>query len=676
MIISTLIWTLSAVGEHLTPQLGNKILWIKISYLGISVLPVTWLVFTLQFSDKNRWLTKRNIILLSVIPFITLVLVWTDDIFHLMWEGFQLSTTANTATVIISHNIWFWLCIAYFYLLISLGSLCLLGLVLKKRGIYRKQAIIMLLAVFAPWLTNVLYLTDFTFFSNNNVTPLSFVVTGTAFYWGMSRLYLLDIMPVAREAVFKSMKDGVIITDTQNLIIDINTSALLMLGLTKTDITGHNYNRAIPGQIGAIDLKPDIRESHVVMTIGEGTQLRHYGVHISAIMIDKHYSGHVIILHDDTQVTSLATTDGLTGLYNHRQFHKLLDQEIARSSRFANVFSLLMLDVDLFKSFNDTYGHLAGDNVLHEIGECINKSIRSIDFAFRYGGEEFAIILPGTTLEDAYIAAERIRNNIEHMRFLVNVSITASIGVACWPADGVEKEQVIAHADAALYMAKHMGRNRTCLSAELGESVTISEIKQRTQNLGAVYALAAAVEAKDIYTYGHSQKVAKYCITIAQQLGLSVEKVNTLRSAALLHDIGNIGIPDSILGKKGSFTKKEWEIIKTHPVRGIKIIKQIDNLNDCLPAILHHHERYDGTGYPSQLSGKDIPFEARILAIADAYDAITSPRSYHFLQRNKTAAIEELRQCSGTQFDPELVEVFCRVMEQSSHDVEEVKTNG
>jgi len=365
----------------------------------------------------------------------------------------------------------------------------------------------------------------------------------------------------------------------------------------------------------------------------------------------------------------------LTGLYNHRQFHRLLEQEIGRSARYANVFSLLMLDVDLFKTFNDTYGHLAGDNVLHEIGECITNSIRSIDYAFRYGGEEFAIILPGTSLEDALAAAERIRNNIEQVRYLPNISVTASLGVACWPSDGVAKEEIIARADAALYLAKHMGRNRTCLSTELAESATLAEMKKQTQNLSTVYALAAAVEAKDPYTYGHSQKVTRYGVAIAQQLELSEQQVATLRAAALLHDIGKIGIPDTILRNEGSISEKEWAVIRTHPERGVKIVQQIADLNACLPAIMHHHERYDGSGYPLRLSGEKIPLEARILAIADAYDAMTSPRSYHVAPYTKQEAIEEMKRCSGAQFDPALVDVFCRVLEQFPQTDEAIKTH-
>jgi len=188
------------------------------------------------------------------------------------------------------------------------------------------------------------------------------------------------------------------------------------------------------------------------------------------------------------------------------------------------------------------------------------------------------------------------------------------------------------------------------------------ELEARRGALNIIYALAATVDAKDHYTYGHSKKVSEYAVALSEAVGLPEDRITTIRAAALLHDIGKIGVPDSILNKEGTLTEEEWEQIKAHPQDGVEILRHIINLVNCLPAILHHHERYDGNGYPSGLKGGDIPSEARILAVADAYDAITSLRPYR--QRlSPEQAIEELKRCAGTQFDPELVDVFCKMME-------------
>jgi diguanylate cyclase (GGDEF)-like protein len=377
------------------------------------------------------------------------------------------------------------------------------------------------------------------------------------------------------------------------------------------------------------------------------------------------------------QAKTRANTDGLTGLYNHRSFHERLEQEIARGSRFGGTFSLIMLDIDLFKAYNDIYGHLAGDQVLRKVGHYIESSIRSIDLAFRYGGEEFAVILPEARLDDAYKVAERIRKTIESKTSSRAMPITASLGVGNWPNDGVMKEEVIGLADAALYRAKQMGRNRTCLSSDVlkpGSSLIGVEFEARPRALSIIYALAATVDAKDSYTYGHSRKVSEYAVAIAEALKLPQDRIATIRAASLLHDIGKVGVPDSILNKKTPLTEEEWKPIKAHPELGVEILRHVIDLVNCLPAILHHHEHHDGSGYPAGLSGDSIPVEARILAIADAYDAMTSPRPYRE-QLSLEGALKELKRCAGTQFAPEIVELFCSIVQPTLQKSLDTKLN-
>jgi diguanylate cyclase (GGDEF)-like protein/putative nucleotidyltransferase with HDIG domain len=360
-----------------------------------------------------------------------------------------------------------------------------------------------------------------------------------------------------------------------------------------------------------------------------------------------------------------ANIDDLTGLFNHRYFHQRTDEEITRSSRFGEVFCLLSIDLDFFKTYNDVHGHLYGDEILRKVGETIKASIRNIDMAFRYGGDEFSIILPQTSIDGAYKAAERIRKSLESEVDTKSRLLTCSIGIASWPTDGVMREELIRTADTALYYAKQTGGNRTCLASELPISEALDgkfSINNKGAILNTIYALAATVDAKDHYTYGHSKKVSKYATDLAVALGLSDERVSAIHAAALLHDIGKIGVSDQILGKAGPLNDDEWEPIYAHPTMGVSILKHVDSLKDCLAAVQYHHERYDGTGYPSGLKGSNIPLDARILAIADTFDAMTSSRPYRNQIKTHEEAIEEIKRGSGTQFDPDIARVFIEMM--------------
>jgi len=282
------------------------------------------------------------------------------------------------------------------------------------------------------------------------------------------------------------------------------------------------------------------------------------------------------------------------------------------------------------------------------------------------------VILPQTGPLYAYQAAERLRQAVEAdfapEMVAAGTNLTVSLGVASCPSDTLSRQDLIQLADIAMSQAKERGRNQTRLasdltSAALEKGETGLEISQHLQAAGPnkIYALAAGVDARDHYTYRHSRNVSKYAMDMGKALGLSAVEIERLRIAGLLHDIGKIGISDSIIRKSGPLDEKEWEMMRKHSELGATIASHMPELVDCAPAILHHHERYDGSGYPGGLKREDIPREARIIAIADAYDTMTTPRSYRQMV-SPQEALEELKINANTQFDPLLVETFAQLV--------------
>lgn len=362
---------------------------------------------------------------------------------------------------------------------------------------------------------------------------------------------------------------------------------------------------------------------------------------------------------------ALALTDGLTHLANHRHFHTQLAKEIDSARARGGQVALVMLDIDYFKYFNDTFGHPEGDRLLAAIGDAVRLIIRAGDTGARYGGDEFALILPNTELEGAQAVARRLQETVNRRVRQEAVgkpgkSISLSAGVAVYPGSATDKDTLIKAADEALYTAKY-SENKLEIYHSVFDDLKSQLDSSELSLISTVKTLLTVINAKDRYTYGHSERVVTYCLTIARKLDLSEDQIKLLRIAAFLHDIGKIEIARDILNKENPLTPSERQVVEQHPVWGADIIQPVRSLRQVVPAVLHHHERYDGDGYPNGLKGNAIPLLARILTVADAFDAMTTERPY---QRAKTVpeALAELKRCAGTQFDPWVVDAFAAAL--------------
>jgi diguanylate cyclase (GGDEF)-like protein len=369
-----------------------------------------------------------------------------------------------------------------------------------------------------------------------------------------------------------------------------------------------------------------------------------------------------------------ATIDRLTGVYNRHALLSELFTEVERAARYDRPLCVAFVDIDHFKVVNDTFGHESGDRVLRGVAQVIAGNLRASDMIGRYGGEEFMLILTETNVEEGSALAEKLRSLVEREVFAVEgnprLTVTISIGIVGGVGQQLRMESLVRDADAAMYSANSLGRNQTNNFAEPDENARVPRApisaagRARAVEIGrqareaATEFLTAAIAPLPHYRGQPSPIIASIVVSMARTLQLPDTEVDRIRVAALLHDVGKIALPAEILDKPSALTSAEWRSVVQHPRIGQVILEQAATLKDAVPIILHHHERYAGHGYPFGLRAAEIPLGARIVAIADAYDAMINDRPYK-RAISHDAAIAELRRHAGTQFDPELVGRFC-----------------
>lgn len=374
------------------------------------------------------------------------------------------------------------------------------------------------------------------------------------------------------------------------------------------------------------------------------------------------------LLFEKTQTEAI--TDSLTQTYNHRYFMEALNKQVETKPQ---VLSLTLFGIDSLTVYNDIYGHISGDLVLTKVADRIKRSVHESTLVFRYAGDIFGVLLNGQDTKQSYDMAEKIRSQIESLS-VSNINetdryITVSVGLCVYPSACSDAVSLLKNANTALIYSKRNGRNRTTIYTSEVADTPVSEFDLSENQWATIYALTATIDAKDHITFGHSQRVAKYATAIAQAAGSNESEIEIIRQASLLHDIGKIGIPEHILTKTTRLTNEEFDIMKRHVDLSVTIIKYLPTFNKVIPSVIGHHERYDGRGYPRQLAGENIPFGARCIALADAFDAITSDRHY---KTNHTVehAIDEIKRNAGGQFDPQLAEIFVNLINQGEVMIE------
>jgi diguanylate cyclase (GGDEF)-like protein/PAS domain S-box-containing protein len=508
MLAMLAFWAFCYAMITVSPSLKDKRLWLQLENVGIQTVPVFWFLFTIQYAQFDRWLNKFTGALLFVIPAITLILLFTPNWFHFVYTSIR-TAAENGGPLVIGRGSWYFIALVQAYLLNLLGMGLLIWRFIQVRDIFRRQVFVLVGAALIPLLVNVfyqlapLYIPEFSI--SVDLTPISFIITAFLLSTGVFGLRLFELVPIARHIVLEHIPEMVFVIDAQDRVLDANSVAQKTLGKSLEEIIGGDLIEVFHDWPELINRFLTTNEMHEEIHI-PGDPPRTLEVTVSALYNRfKQLEGRIIVSHDITdrkwlendllyanealakQLTDIellraelqeqAVRDSLTNVYNRRFLADVMDREIAQAGRNEKPASVVILDIDFFKQFNDTYGHRCGDFVLQYIARFLDDRIRRGDVLCRYGGEEFVIFMPNAPLEAAYQRAENLRNKLANA-FIeyegLHLKTSFSAGVAGFPTHGSTSDAILNAADKALYQAKDSGRNRVILN----ESAVSQEAKK------------------------------------------------------------------------------------------------------------------------------------------------------------------------------------------------------
>lgn len=490
------------------------------------------------------------------------------------------------------------------------------------------------------------------------------------------------------DGILRTTRNITITVDEKGIITSVNTKACDYFEISGDILIGRNFSQIFgTGKMIHLDLPiAKVNNSGIGIcnlerfyTASDGWK---YVLNVDCLPLGSRKPCGVLVVARDIserkiledKLYELTLQDGLTGLYNQTYIKRMLGKEIEKSS-INSPLAFILMDIDDFKLYNDCFGHLAGDGILQKFGKLIKKCVRETDIVGRYGGDEFAVVLPGTDRETAMIIADRIRAVIEsypfpNKNFMPLGKITASAGISICPDNGSEVEELINKADKSMYKLKRRVKELAVKTKYSAVRDFLQELRHSNLDLyNVVQTMLNIISVKDKDTYLHLEKVLEYAGLLCNSLNLPEKEVKHIKLAALLHDVGKIEIPRVILNKDGPLSGEEWSIVKQHPKWGADMVQAMQYLDNIVPLILHHHERYDGNGYPCGLKGGEIPLGSRIIAVVDSFDAMTNLRPYR-KSRDLTGAITELKKNKGSQFDPHIADAFINVLSESGYHPE------
>ncbi len=615
--------------------------WHEAKYIGIAYIPVLVLTFALEYTSIKLPLISKKPGLLFILPAITVFIVATNRFHHF----FRTSLTVDIGQVVkvYSENAWWYNVHAFYsYTLIGLTVLLFLIDFLRQPRVYRSRPGLILLGITVPTFINFLFDSGFINMKLQvETTPLALILSMLFIYYALFIYRPVRIIPIARDLVVGNMDNPVILIDNNDAILDINRAAATLLNTPRRQLIGQSTENLPHNWSNFLSRLPAGTAEDKILTIPGNEGERFYKL-TRVVLKDKKNKpiGRIIVLTDISDLKRammsleyLGMHDQLTGLKNRAYFESEL-QQMDRKENYP--LGIIIGDVNGLKLVNDAFGHESGDLLLKEAATAILNSCPEQSLVARIGGDEFAIVIPGNDEDKIIKLIETIRKNCVSVNSLpAPLSISFGFAIKIRIEQGINS--IIKQADDHMYKLKML--------------------ESRSINSALIITLQKALEERNIETLEHMERTRQLAVNLGTKIGLPDYLLNDLKLLALLHDTGKLGIPDEILLKPGPLNAQEWEVMKTHSEKGYHIASSIPEIISIAQAILHHHEHWDGKGYPYGLQGEEIPLLSRVISIVDAFDVMTHDRPYH-KAITPAEALEEIRSCAGSQFDPQLAQVF------------------
>ncbi|MBN2118064.1 MAG: diguanylate cyclase [Anaerolineales bacterium] len=490
LLLAMAIWSAGYATRWMDISVEAKLFWFKVMFIGVSAVPTLFLVFALGLTHNEAWLTPRRLTLLSIQPIASLLLHWTNLYHHFFYLSINLVQRNGSVILELTRGPWYFVNVVYSYTVIVIGFFLMSQGVLRLGPLYRSQYRLIFAASLLPWAASILNELNFISFNNLDLTPLTFGLAGIIYAFSILQTHFMDLIPVARSHLIENMYDGVMVLDAQNRVVDINPAMANVLEKQPSYYLGKDAHEVLDGWLQKTELLWDEVETRAELKVPKDPS-RYLDLRVTPLYDrDRLLNGRLMVFRDVTErkldekrlryanerlqtqlieigllqskLREQAIRDPLTNLFNRRYLEETLDRELARAGRESYPVCIIMVDLDHFKKTNDTYGHDAGDQVLQALANALSEQSRRGDFACRYGGEEFVIVMPNITKRTAYERARKLRRRLNSLQIPYErhrLTTTISMGIASYPANGDTRQALLRAADQAMYAAKKAGRD-------------------------------------------------------------------------------------------------------------------------------------------------------------------------------------------------------------------------